>query len=160
MSLLGAALTSFAGSQMSDGEHTAAYPSSFALQELLGISVDPVESDRARAAVEADASALNPNGVVHGALIFALADTAMAAATTSIISEDMACASIDVHVRFLHPAGTGRLEAEAVVLRAGRRVVHLEARIIDEGGEQVAMATGSFGVCPKRPVRPAADRVG
>lgn len=145
---------------MSGAAHTADGPSSFPLQELLGISIDVVEEGRACAAVEADASALNPNGVVHGAVLFAIADTAMAAATTSIISEDMACASIDVHVRFLRPARNGRLEAEAVVLRAGRRVVHLEARIVDEGGEQVAMATGSFGVCPKRPVGPAADRVG
>lgn len=145
---------------MSGAEQTANDPSSFPLQDLLGISIDSVEDGRARAVVAADASALNPNGVVHGAVLFAIADTAMAAATTSIISEDMACASIDVHVRFLRPAGTGRLEADAVVLRAGRRVVHLEARIIDGGGEQVAMATGSFGVCPKRPVRPAPDRVG
>lgn len=145
---------------MSGAAHTANDPSSFPLQELLGISIDVVEEGRACTAVEADASALNPNGVVHGAVLFAIADTAMAAATTSIISEDMACASIDVHVRFLRPAANGRLEAEAVVLRAGRRVVHLEARIIDGGGEQVAMATGSFGVCPKRPVGPAADQAG
>jgi len=148
----------FADGHMSDIEqHAVRNPGPFPLEELLGISIDAVEDGRTRVAVEAGVSALNPNGVVHGAVIFAIADTAMAVATTSIISEDMACASIDVHVRFLRPAGTGRLEAEAVILRSGRRVVHLETRITDAEGDQVAMATGSFGVCPRRPARPAAD---
>jgi len=31
-----------------------------------------------------------------------------------------------------------------------RRIIHLEASISDNRGEQVAMATGSFGVCPSR----------
>lgn len=141
-------------------QHATRNPSPFPLQELPGISIASVEDGRSRVAVEADVSALNPNGVVHGAVIFAIADTAMAVATTSIISEDMACASIDVHVRFLRPAGKGRLEAEALVLRAGRRIVHLEARITDEEGDQVAMATGSFGVCPRRSTRSAADQDG
>lgn len=125
-------------------------PTSFPLQEVLGITIDVAAPGRVRATAEATVSTLNPNGVVHGAVLFAMADTAMGAATMSIIDIGMACASIEVHMRFLRPVVKGSIIAEAEVLRAGQRVVHLEARVSDESGRPVALATGSFGVCPKR----------
>jgi uncharacterized protein (TIGR00369 family) len=56
------------------------------------------------------------------------------------------CASIDVHLRFLKPVFGGVLEATAEVVRAGKRVVNLEARVRDGEGDVVAMATGAFAV--------------
>lgn len=133
-------------------EMTSVFEStSFPLQDLLGISVEVVAPGRARATAEADAATLNPNGVVHGSVLFAMADTAMAAATMSVIGDDMACASIEVHMRFLRPILKDSIHAEAVVLRAGQRIVQLEVRVSNASGEPVALATGSFGVCPKRP---------
>jgi len=114
--------------------------------------METVGPGQVRAIIEIGQPALNPNGVVHGAVFFALADTAMGAATTSVIDDDMACASIDVHMRFLRPVAEGVLTANAVVLRAGKRVVQLEARVTDGKEREVAMATGSFGVCPKKPL--------
>ncbi|MFP3883055.1 MAG: PaaI family thioesterase [Actinomycetota bacterium] len=68
----------------------------FPLQEYLGCSMETVGTGQVRAVIEVGPSALNPNGVVHGAVFFALADTAMEAATTSVIDDDMASASIVV----------------------------------------------------------------
>jgi acyl-CoA thioesterase len=122
-------------------------PSWFPLRELLGISIEVETPGRVRATADADNATLNPYGVVHGAVLFALADTAMGAATMSVVDEGMACASIEVHIRFLRPMRAGRITIEAEVLRAGRRVVQLEAKIRDEHGEPVGLATGSFAVC-------------
>jgi acyl-coenzyme A thioesterase PaaI-like protein len=51
-----------------------------------------------------------------------------------------------VQLRLLCPVFAGPLEARAVVLRAGKRVVHSEARITDGDGGLVAHATGTFAV--------------
>lgn len=90
----------------------------------------------------------NPNGVVHGAVLFAMVDTAMGAATMSVLDAGLACASIEVHLRFLRASSAGRLSAEATVVQAGRRVVQLDARVRDKVGQLVATASGSFAVIP------------
>lgn len=96
--------------------------------------------------LSARAEHLNPHGTVHGAVMFALVDTAMGAATMSVLDGDDLCASIDVQLRFLRPVVGGDLVATAEVVHAGKRVVHLESRVRDGQDRVVALATGSFAV--------------
>ena len=100
------------------------------------------------AVLEVTTALHNPNGVVHGAVLFAMVDTAMGAATMSSLDPGLACASIEVHLRFLRAATTGRLAAETNIVKGGRRVVQLEGRVRDASGELVAIASGSFAVIP------------
>lgn len=51
-----------------------------------------------------------------------------------------------MQIRFLSPVRTGRVVAEASVLRQGTRIVHLECRVHDANDQLVAVATGSFAV--------------
>ncbi len=99
------------------------------------------------ATVEVGPNHMNPNGVVHGAVLFALVDTAMGKATMSVIDEpDTYCASIEVSLRFIRPALSGTLTASASVVKRGRNVVHLESRVTGEGDQLVASAAGSFAI--------------
>ena len=101
----------------------------------------------ATAALDVDERHLNPNGVVHGGVVFTLVDTAMGRATMSILDEGMICATIEVSVRFLRPATGGRLVATVSVLKPGRRIVHLDGRVHMEGDDRpVASVQGSFAV--------------
>ncbi len=106
---------------------------------------------RGRAELDITPTLHNPNGVVHGAVLFAMLDTAMGAATMSTLDEGQACASIEVHLRFLRPTSSGRIVAETSVLKAGRRVVQLDGRVHDDAGDLVATASGSFAVIPIPP---------
>jgi hypothetical protein len=85
---------------------------------------------------------------VHGAVLFAMVDTAMGAATMGSHDEGLACASIEVHLRFLRAAAAGRLTS---VVKGGRRVVQLEGSVRDESGELIATASGSFAVITAPP---------
>ncbi|MBI2709721.1 MAG: PaaI family thioesterase [Actinobacteria bacterium] len=123
-------------------------PAAFPLQDHLGMVVVSTERGLGTAALEVTPALHNPNGVVHGAVLFAMVDTAMGAATMSSLDPGLACASIEVHLRFLRPATAGRLSAETNVVKGGRRVVQLEGRVRDESGELVAIASGSFAVIP------------
>jgi acyl-CoA thioesterase len=99
------------------------------------------------ASVEIADEHLNPNGVVHGAVLFALADTAMGKSTMSVIDDpDVYCASIEVSLRFIRPASAGALVATATVVKRGRSVVHLDARIVGGDDRLVATATGTFAI--------------
>ena len=92
---------------------------------------------------------LNPHGAVHGAVLFAMVDTAMGAATMSVLGPDQWCASIDVQLRFCKPVFEGVLLGTANVVQAGKRIVHLKAEIHDQSQDLVGLATGSFAVIPK-----------
>ena len=87
-----------------------------------------------------------PHGAVHGAVVFALVDTAMGAATVSVLDEGKICATIDLQIRFLRPAFEGSLTATAEVVNAGRRIVTLSGEITDGDGRLIATATSAFAV--------------
>jgi len=82
----------------------------------------------------------NPLGVIQGGVATALADAAMAAATTTILDDEeiqkSAITTIDIFARFIRPVNANkvdRLRAEARVVRAGGRLVWTEAELLADG---------------------------
>lgn len=82
----------------------------------------------------------NPLGVIQGGVVTGLADAAMAAATTTILTDEeiqkSAITTIDIFARFIRPVNAknaDRLRAEARVVRAGGRLVWAEAEVLADG---------------------------
>jgi uncharacterized protein (TIGR00369 family) len=82
----------------------------------------------------------NPLGVIQGGVVTALADAAMAAATTSVLEDEeiqrSAITTVDIFARFIRPVNantTDTLRAEARVVRAGGRLVWAEADVLADG---------------------------
>jgi len=82
----------------------------------------------------------NPLGVIQGGVATALADAAMAAATTTILNDEeiqtSAITTIDIFARFVRPVNAKkveRLRAHAKVVRAGGRLVWSEADVLADG---------------------------
>jgi uncharacterized protein (TIGR00369 family) len=103
------------------------------------LGMDLVAFGRGEATYEMAASneLANPLGVIQGGVATALADAAMAAATTSILDDEeiqkSAITTIDIFGRLLRPVNADkveRLRAEARVLRAGGRLVWAEADVL------------------------------
>lgn len=118
----------------------------FPIKSFLGMSIDDVADGHASARLEVGDVHLNPNGVVHGAVLFAMVDTAMGKAVMSLLPEGRFCATVDVQIRFISAASAGALVAHVEVLRMGRSVSHLEGRVVDGDGRLVATAAGTFAV--------------
>jgi uncharacterized protein (TIGR00369 family) len=82
----------------------------------------------------------NPLGVIQGGVVTALADAAMAAATTSVLDDEeiqsSAITTVDLFARFIRPVNAEKiytLRAEARVVRAGGRLVWAEADVLADG---------------------------
>ena len=82
----------------------------------------------------------NPLGVIQGGVVTALADAAMAAATTSVLEDEeierSAITTIDIFARFIRPVNARKvdtLRADARVVRAGGRLVWAEADVLADG---------------------------
>jgi acyl-CoA thioesterase len=119
--------------------------SDFWLKDQLGMELSS-EDGRTTVVIECDDRHLNPHGSVHGSVVFAMVDTGMGAATLTTLSGDDFCASVEVHVRYLEPVFSGTLRADIRIVKAGRRIVQLEADVWGAGERRVATATGSFAV--------------
>ncbi len=91
---------------------------------------------------------LNRRGDVHGGLIAALADTATGIALSTFRGELVPCATIELDVKFIKAARTGILTAKPKVLRRGGRFGFVECDIVDDSGELIAKATGTFAMMP------------
>lgn len=114
--------------------------------DLVGFEVETLDVGRAMARLTIGPDHMNPHGVVHGAVLFALIDTSMGGAAMSTLQPGQRPATIEVQVRFLRPALAGVLTCETTVVKPGSRVVHLESRVFGDDGKVVATGSGSFAV--------------
>ena len=112
--------------------------------EMLGMRPKSVGDGRARFELDVGARHLNPNGTLHGGVIYSVADTAMGAALFSQLDPGEQCATLEIKMNYLLPVTGGSIAAEAAVVARTKRVGVIEAKVYDDGDTLVALATGTF----------------
>jgi uncharacterized protein (TIGR00369 family) len=85
----------------------------------------------------------NVYNVAHGGVIMTLFDAAMASAALSKVDFTMGIVTIDMSISFMRP-GEGRLHARGHAIGGGSSVCFCEGEILDDAGNAVAKAIGSF----------------
>ena len=111
---------------------------------MLGLRPKSIGDGRARFELDVGARHLNPNGTLHGGVIYSVADTAMGAALFSRLDPGEQCATLEIKMNYLRPVTGGSIAAEAAVVSRTKRVGVLEARVYGDGEALVALATGTF----------------
>lgn len=112
---------------------------------LVGLEFTDVEEGYTRGVVDVTDELRNPHGVLHGGVLYVMADTGMGAALYTELAEPEACATIEIKISYLRPVSAGRVACETTLLRKGRSVAFLESELSHDG-EPVARATGSYSV--------------
>ncbi len=94
---------------------------------------------------------LNPNRVVHGAVVYAMADTGMGSALHPALAPGEICATIEIKMNYFKPIHTGRLICTTQIVNRGKTIANLESRVfLDE--VLVAQANGNYAIfIPKTP---------
>lgn len=113
--------------------------------DLIGLTFSRCEGGVSRCSVGIGETLLNPHGVVHGGVLFAMADTGMGAALYSALDENQSCATIEVTIVYLRPVASGTLTCESRLLSKGARVAALESELWAEG-HLVSKALGTFSI--------------
>ncbi|MEW6203162.1 MAG: PaaI family thioesterase [bacterium] len=111
---------------------------------LLGLKFHEYQNGASRCSLKITGKHKNPNKVVHGGVLFSLADTGMGAALASLLKDNELCASIEIKMNFLLPVSGGTITANTRVVHKGSRIAVLESEIINKEGARIAVATGSF----------------
>lgn len=113
--------------------------------DLIDLKVDVQRAGHSVLSLELAPLHMNPHGVVHGAVVFALADTGMGAALYPTLEPGQSCATIDVAISYFRPVRAGRLVCTTELVNRGRTLAHLSARVL-AGERLVATASGNYAI--------------
>jgi acyl-CoA thioesterase len=92
---------------------------------------------------------LNSTGVVHGGVLFTLADTAMGAALYPTLDPTEICATIEIKINYFKPVTSGKIICISEIVNRGKTIANLEACVY-AGDILVAKANGSFSIFKRK----------
>lgn len=91
----------------------------------------------------------NSSGIVHGGVLFTLADTGMGAALFPSLQPTEGCATIEIKINYFRPVTEGELTCASLLVHRGRSTAHLESTL-SVSGSVVGKASGTFAIFPRR----------
>lgn len=117
--------------------------------DLIGLRLTSSGDGQSVTDVRVTDGLFNPQGVAHGAVAYALADTGMGAALYSLTEPGQLIATIEITIHYFAPVRGGQLVCETRVVNKGRRVATLESEIRQDDAI-VAKALGSYSIFTPR----------
>ncbi len=111
--------------------------------ELIGLTLIEREKGYSQCTLSVEKELMNPHGVMHGGVMYSMADTGMGAALYSLLEENESCATIEIKINYFKPVTEGVLTCNTKVIHKGRSISVLESEIMNNG-KFVAKASGTF----------------
>jgi uncharacterized protein (TIGR00369 family) len=109
-----------------------------------GVELVSVGGGRGEVAIDLQDHHFNPQGIVHGGIISAMADTAIGLALRSRLPAGMTHRTAQLNVHFLAKGEGNRLVGRGRAVHLGRRMGYGEAEVLDGTGRLLARATATF----------------
>ena len=131
-----------------------AFARDFPFFKLVGYEVEDCGPKWARCKLSFRDELKNPNGVLHGGIIATLIDASL---TQAMLMTDEyqvvrdtrgTLTTIDLRVKYLRPVTGGTLRCEATIAHLGKRVIHAQAVVRDDGGKDVALGDATLMIVP------------
>jgi acyl-CoA thioesterase len=113
--------------------------------DLIDLVVDEQRAGHSRCSIRLATRHMNPQGVAHGAVLYALADTGMGAALYPTLAAGELCATIEIRIAYFKPVASGEVVCTTQIVSRGKAVAHLESSL-HVADRLVARAVGSFAI--------------
>jgi len=113
--------------------------------ELIGLNFTELRKGFALCSLEVDAKLFNPHRVLHGGVVYSMADTGMGAALYSLLERDELCATIELKINYFKPVKSGTLICTTQVVHKGKKIAVLESEV-KNNNEIVALALGTYSI--------------
>ena len=113
--------------------------------DLIGLNIDTMESGHSRCSIEVCEKLYNPHRVVHGGVIYSLADTGMGAALYPSLKDGELCATIEIKINYFRPVTSGMIVCKTKIINRGKTIANMES-VIYCGEELIAKANGHYSI--------------
>ncbi len=113
--------------------------------KLIGLRYLEQSPGHSRCRIVVDEMHLNPNRVVHGAVLFALVDTGMGSAVHPGLGDGEMCATVEIKINYFKPVREGELICTATLVNRGKTLANLDASVYC-GELLVCKANGTYAI--------------
>ncbi len=113
--------------------------------DLIGLNVDELKNGHSKCSLKCEEKLYNPHNVIHGAVLYSLADTGMGAAIYPGLNEGEICATIEIKINYYKPVVSGTITCDTKIINRGKSVANLESCIYVDN-VLVARANGNYSI--------------
>jgi len=113
--------------------------------ELIGLHFDYGKDGTSRCHLEVNGRLLNPNNVLHGGVIYSMADTGMGHALFTRMEKDELCATIEIKIAYFAAVTSGNLTCDTKLIHKSKNIAALESEI-ENNNKLVAKAMGTYAI--------------
>jgi acyl-CoA thioesterase len=111
-----------------------------------GLYIVEAKENYVKIGVDITEKSLNPFGVVHGGLIYTLADSAMGIA---LATTGRSGVTLNSTIDYLTPGKGKKLFADTEIVKDGKSIVVFRVNIKDENDTLVSVASGTYYIINK-----------
>jgi acyl-CoA thioesterase len=109
---------------------------------FLGLEMCKMEGGQTAICLDVRDELKQNHGAVHGGAIASLIDTASAFAILAVLQENEKVTTTDLTIHYLRPVTSGRMVAQAKIVRAGRRRFVVSVEVQNNGSLAATAITG------------------
>ena len=113
--------------------------------DLIGFEFTKFEKGYSQCVLQINEKHFNPHNVVHGGVLYSMADTGMGGALYSLLEKDELCATVEIKISYFKPVREGTVICDTKVIHKGKTIGVLESEIIN-GEKLVAKANGTYSI--------------
>ena len=111
-----------------------------------GLYIVEAKENYVKIGVDITEKSLNPFGIVHGGLIYTLADSAMGIA---LATTGRSGVTVNSTIDYLTPGKGKKLFADTEIVKDGKSIVVFRVNIKDENDTLVSVASGTYYIIKK-----------
>jgi len=113
--------------------------------ELIGFQFTKARKGYSQCVLDVDEKLFNPHGVLHGGVLYAMADTGMGGALYALLDKEELCATIEVKINYFKVVKSGNVTCDTKVVNKGKKVAVMESELLNNG-VLVAKALGTYSI--------------
>lgn len=117
--------------------------------DLVGFVFESSPPSQSLSRLRIEEKHLNPHKVVHGAVLYAMADSGMGAALYPTLAAGELCATIEIKMTYFKAVAAGEIVCRTQLVNRGKRVAYLESSI-SSGEALLAKASGTYAIFQPR----------
>ncbi len=120
---------------------------------LLGMQVVDMKKGWSKMKVPFKENLRNANGVIHGGVIFSVADSAMGTALITLIDKNDFISTIEMKINFIKPGKGDAIIAEADIIHRGATTAIGDIHVRDSEGNLLAKGLATYAIRKGRKIK-------
>lgn len=113
--------------------------------DLIGLNFTKIGKGFSQCVLSINEKLFNPHKVLHGGVIYSMADTGMGGAVFTMLDEDELCATVEIKINYFKPVTSGMLTCNTKVIHKGKKIAVIESEVLNNGNI-VAKAIGTYSI--------------